>query len=599
MRKQGERVVHNVRKNESTRLPRRYIFIDTEARKQRMGVAEKQTWRLAVACFVVAEKGDTPRERWQDFSLPRALWNAVEAHTRPGTRTVLWAHNLGYDVRISGALSILPEMGWRLTAHNITSRGTWLEWRKASATLIMVDSTTVFARPIAKIGAWFGLGKVRMEHDTDDDALWLERCRRDVEILKTAIMSYLSWIEEDDLGNWQMTGSGQSWATFRHRFLTHKMVVHDDETALIAERRAMWTGRCEAYWHGALQGQTVQEWDFTQAYARIARDSPIPVRLIGPMPVRYDWKRVVESETTALLAEVEIETSVPVVPASKNGRILWPVGRFTTTLWDVEIAAALKVGAKVTVIRGWLYRLQPALKAWAEWTIGKLGDTDSRVPAWQKAVLKHWSRALIGRTAMTYSSWEEWAESPVQKVEKSRLYDMETGEEYDLMQIGNTIWQDVGRVESPNSMPMVAGYVQAIARVQLWDVMQALPPRVLLYVDTDSLLVTSRHFDVVNEIAHSITGGSLRLKRSWDGFSIYGPRQIITGERVRVSGVPTTANRSGKNSYRGEIWDTLAGSLGRGHSDSVTTRGREWHVTGTDHRRHGVGIGWTEPIMVS
>jgi len=242
--------------------------------------------------------------------------------------------------------------------------------------------------------------------------------------------------------------------------------------------------------------------------------------------------------------------------------------------------------------------LQPALKAWAEWVIGKLAGTDRDVPAWQKDVLKHWSRALIGRTAMTYASWEEWAESPVQKVETSRLYDMDSGEEYDLMQVGNTIWRDAGRAESPNSMPMIAGYVQAIARVRLWDVMRALPEHVLLYVDTDSILVTSRHFDVMSEVSRSITGGDLRLKRSWDGFAIYGPRQIITGERVRVSGVPTTASRSGKNTYKGEVWDSLAGGLERGHIDSVTVRGREWHVTGTDHRRHTAGVGWTEPIMV-
>lgn len=565
---------------------------------RRVAVGAEQRWRLGVACYVVAEKNSPARERWADYKSPARLWSDVSDHCRKDARTVLWAHNLGYDARISGVFEHLPRLGWRLVAHNITTKGSWLEWRRNGATLIMADSTTVFAQKIARIGQWFGIGKLDVEMAEEDDEVWLARCRRDVEILKTAMMAYLEWIEKADLGNWQMTGAGQSWAAFRHRFLTHKMTIHDDEEALHAERRAMWAGRCEAYWHGELRGQTVVEFDFTQSYVRIARDNPVPVKLLGPMPRGYDWRRIVDSTASALLAEVEIETDTPVVPASKDGRILWPIGRFTTTLWDVEIAAAVEAGAKVTVVKGWLYRLQPALREWANWTIERLESGDSETPAWQKSILKHWSRALIGRMAMTYNSWEQFGTVAQQRVARSRIVDIDTGEEYDMMQVGYDVWTDAGRVESPNSMPMVTGYIQAIARVRLWRVMQQLPPKTLLYVDTDSLLVTQQHRSIVEEVASSDIGEGLRLKRSWDGFAIYGPRQIVTGPQVRVSGVPTGAQQSGRGTYQGVVWDSLPGALSRGHTDRVIIRDREWHVLGTDHRRYSVGIGWTQPIRV-
>jgi len=598
MRQHSARAWHNVRANETTRLPRRYIFMDTEARMRRVKVGNEQTWRLGVACYVVAEKGDPPRERWADYVEPGKLWEDVSAHCRKGARTVLWAHNLGYDARISGVFEHMPRLGWRLAAHNITPKGTWLEWQRDGATLIMADSTTVFAQKIARVGQWFGIGKLDVDMSSDDDAEWLARCRRDVEILKTAMMGYLGWLESADLGNWQMTGSGQSWAAFRHRFLTHKMTIHDEEEALSAERRAMWAGRCEAYWHGELHGQTVCEFDFTQSYVTIARDNSVPVKLLGPMPSGYDWRRILDSNTSALLAEVEVETTSPVLPTTKNGRILWPIGRFTTTVWDVELKAAIATGAKITVKRGWLYRLQPALQAWAEWTIGQLASDDALVPAWQKAILKHWSRALIGRLAMTYNSWEQFGTVQQQCVSRSRLVDIDTGEEYDIMQVGNDVWADAGRVESPNSMPMITGYIQAIARVRLWDVMQALPPHVLLYVDTDSLLVTQKHVAEVERVASSDIGAGLRLKRSWDGFAIFGPRQIVTGRQVRVSGVPTNAHQSGRGKYQGVVWDTLPGAMNRGHTSKVIIRDREWTVLGTDHRRDGIGIGWTKPFTV-
>lgn len=597
-REPQQRMWHNVRRNETTRVPNKHIFLDTEARINKLGKTQEQTWRLGVACYSTSRKDRPTRERWADYRSVLSLWEEVTNFTGNEGRTVLWAHNLGYDARISGTFEVLPKLGWKLTGHNITSRSSWLEWKRGKATLLMVDSTSIFPTTLAKVGRFFGLGKVSMSMESDSEEEWFARCRRDVEILKTAVQAYLQWIRDEDLGNWQMTGAGQSWATFKHRFLTHTMVVHDDEDALKAERRAMWTGRCEAYWRGRLEGQVVHEWDFTNAYARIARDNAVPVRFLGEMPKDYNWIGVLESKGTCLLAEVDIVTDTPVVPTSHDGRILWPIGSFKTTLWDVEIQAAIKAGATVTVTRGWLYRKRPALKAWAEWIIQRLHEDDDSCPAWQKLILKHWSRALIGRLAMTYQSWQVFAEPSEYGVMRGMLYDADTGELGEIMQVGNTIWQDTGREEWQHSMPMITGYVQAIQRVRTWNVLQALPEKVGLYVDTDSILCTDMHLAAVDSVANSPVGEGLRLKRSWQGFSILGPRQVVTGQQVRVSGMPHAAIPQGGGKFAGEVWDTLPGAIRRGNLDKVIARERVWNITGVDRRRNGTGLGWTTPIRL-
>jgi hypothetical protein len=589
---------HYVKPNESARIPRRHIFLDTEAVQEPVPGGEVQTWRLAVACFYSALAGRKVKERWGRYATPRKLWIDVDTHCGSHDRTVLWAHNLSYDVRISDAFAILPQLGWRLEAHNINPRGTWLTWRKGRATLMMVDSMSVFPASLERVGQCFDLAKVDLPAAADPDDEWLARCLQDVNILRTAVLAYLTWLEDNDMGNWQPTGAGQSWAVYRHKFLTHKLLVHNDEDALRAERRALWTGRCEAYWHGELRGQVVHEWDFEMAYARIARDNPVPVRLIGPMPDDYDWQSICNSDSAALLAEVTVTTDLPVVPCESAGRVLWPVGTFDTTLWDVEIVAAMATGARVTIRRGWLYRKRYALKSWAEWIIGELGATDPEPPVWLKLIYKHWSRALIGRMAMTYGKWEEYATAPESATSRFTVYDTATGETSDMLQVGHTIWQHVGTVESPNSLPMITGYVQAIARVRLWNVMRALPDHALLYVDTDSLLVTDKHFRAVEAIAATPMGEGLRLKRSWQGFAIYGPRQIRTGEQLRVAGIPHRAERQDDGTYAGEVWDTLATALKRGGGSKVIVRDRVWHVSGVDRRRDAHGIGWTTPIAV-
>lgn len=360
----------------------------------------------------------------------------------------------------------------------------------------------------------------------------------------------------------------------------------------------MWTGRCEAYWHGTMLRTNIHEWDFTSSYASICADTALPHRLIGPMPDRYNWRRVLDDPNVALLAEVRVNTIREVAPTEHKGRIVWPIGEYSTTLWDVEIHELIRAGAEVTVVKGWLYRCAPILADWAQWILQSLSDPEDIVPAWQRVIMKHWSTALIGRFGMAYTSWDTWGRAPKSGVDRRGIIDIDTGERYDLMQIGHDVYKQSGVTEWQHSMPAITGYVMACARVRLWHLIEALPAEALLYVDTDSLLVTDQWQPFMADLATTPIGKGLRLKSSWDGFSIYGPRQIITGPRVRVAGVPTAARRISRHTFTGEVWESLPVSLGTGGADRVVRRDRTWHAKATDRRRNGPAVGWTEPIRI-
>jgi hypothetical protein len=319
---------------------------------------------------------------------------------------------------------------------------------------------------------------------------------------------------------------------------------------------------------------------------------------MGPMPRAYPWRARLDDARVALVARVTVDTPQPVVPCRHEGRILWPVGRFNTTLWDVEIKAAIDAGATVTVHEGFLYRKAPALKQWAEWILASLRAPDKEVPAWQKIILKHHSTACIGRFGMMYPEWEELATSERIGVDRRTCIDVDTGERYDVMHVGRTLFRQGDTVEWPNSQPAITGYVMACARVKLWRLMAAMPPGSLLYVDTDSILVTDQWEPMMSELAATADGAGIRLKKSWDGFAIYGPRQIITGQKVRVSGVASSARRIDNHTFEGQVWESLAVSMGARRTDRIAVRDRVWHARGIDKRRNGPAIGWTQPITI-
>lgn len=593
-----ERVWHYVKRNHTTRIPRRHIFLDTESRWERKGNRRIQSWRLACATYRTAEKGRAAKESESDYVSPTQLWRDVSAFTKRRHRTVLWAHNLGFDVRISEAFQVLPKEGWRVVAHNLASRGTWIQWERDGASLLMVDSSSVFPTTLEQLGVAFGVAKLPLPAQDAPDSEWFARCRADTQILRDAVVAYLGWIEIQDLGNWQMTGAGQSYAAFRHKFMKHNLLVHADEEALAAERRAMWTGRCEAYWRGRTGHVGIEEWDLSLAYAVVARDFAVPTQLVGECRPDVDLQSLLSRPSTAVLAQVAVETDTPCVPTLVDGHIAWPTGRFVTTLWGPELALALENGATLTPQRVWLYRAAPALRDWALWIIHQLTSPDSEATPWQRIILKHWARACIGRFGMQYNRWEKFGATSDLRLRHTTVYDTRTGREFDLSHIGRDVHHSVGTVEWGNSQPAITGFVMSVSRVRLWHMHKAMPERSVLYADTDSFYITAEHHEAALALSRTPLGEGLRLKHTHRRIEIRGPRQLITDGTPKIAGLPHRAQTLPDGRFAGEVWQSLQASLTHGDPSTVVTADRVWAVRGIDRRRATGVDGWTVPLIV-
>lgn len=593
------RKAHYVRPNETTRIPRRHIIFDTEARRSVTEDGEVQTWRCAAATFLAAEGRREPETRHGWYDDPLALWEDVSGHARPRKRTVCWAHNLAYDLRLAAAFTHLPALGWELVDVNVAQHGCWVKWRRDTATLVMIDSTSVWPCSLDDIAHDLGLAKTALPDDDAPDADWRARCETDVVILTAAVRDYLAWIETDDLGNWQMTGAGQAWATWRHKFYTHRVLVHDDDDALAAERRAMWTGRAEVWRWGEAPPGGVYEYDLSAAYARLARDFEVPVRLVASVGACSEdrWEKL--TRHYAVLADVTVTTDVPSVPAYLDGKIVWPVGTFTTTLWDCEVRQARDYGGTVEVRRAWTYLKAPALREWAGWVLSELDPTTATLTPLRRRVVKHWSRALIGRFAMRYRRWEPWGTAPDDALALLDGTDLRTNEGYQLMRAGRQILARTGMEEGEGSVPAITGYIMALARCRLWHLMAYLGEANVLYVDTDSVMIAADQRPRVEQFVRANEPWGLRLKRAWPSATFYAPRQIVLGRKPRVAGIPRTAAHTGPGTFTGEVWQSLEGAMRRGNGEQVVIRNRLWRLRGTDSRRLHLAGGLTAARVVT
>lgn len=586
---------HYVGHNSTTRVPRSFVYLDTEAHRTAHGKREVQSFRLAVAAYDTTyqhKKGNRPRE-WHDSVDTGDLWEWITGRCRAKSRTVLVAHNLAYDLRISDAFTRLPALGWSFKAGRVDDGQAWMIFRNGDRTLACVDSLSWVPVSLAKLGELVGIGKLDPPDEEDTEDAWFARCRRDVEILAEVWTRLMAWIETDDLGNWKLSGAGQSWAAFRHRFMAHRMLVHEDDDARNAERDAAHTGRCEAWSHGHMVHGPYTEWDFTTAYAVIGAECAVPIKLAGEMHAPTLERVLVAAERRAVLCEVEVTTDVPILAQRTDKGIRWPVGTFTTTCWENELGAALAVGARCRVARAWAYRRAPALRGFCEWVLDGLDGTRGEVDPVVRVALKHWSRALIGRTAARWSKWEPWGQAPTTAVHLGRVHDASAGEVYSMLQLGTQLIRQTGAPDNPDAMVAVMSWVMAESRRRLWNAMQVAGIPNVLYVDTDSLIVNSCGSSALSSA--SIRG--LRVKGEWSSIEILGPRQIIPGASLRAAGVPRGAVKVADGVYEAPVWSGLSRSLTSGQSNTVEVATRTFRLRGVDNRRRHLADHATAPFV--
>lgn len=512
------------------------------------------------------------------------LWTDIGAHTRKGARTVLYAHNLPYDMRIGRALECLPGRRWVLENIRLDSRGSWSRWTRDKASLILCDSASIFPCTLATLALLVEKRKAPLP-DGDDTSGWLQRCRTDVEILTTVMLQYLDWLKTGAAGNWQMTGSSQSWAHWRHCHYTEKVLIHHDTEATDAERRALWTGRAENWRWGRDATDPVFEYDWSNAYPRVAQDTLVPTRFLGvsdrvsTSALPKLWARY------AILADVEVTTDVPCVPARTDDGIVWPVGTFATTLWDPELRLLASSGATIRVRRVWMYQKGPALQEWARWTLNGIHSDTVRELRWLPIVLKHWSRSLIGRFAMRYQSWERFGTLPVSGIRIGTMVDRDTGTSADTMQLGHEFYVLSDYQEAPNSCPQITGYIMSEARAKLWRVIEKVGAAHVYYMDTDSLVVDANGAGTIERQGNASDCAGLRLKERHRGWEIYGPRALILGDTAKFAGMPRGAERVGDTQWLGEVWTGLEHSVKTGEFDRVTIRKRPFSVRWNEKRR--------------
>lgn len=579
------RATHWVKPNHQCRIPKRWVSFDTESRAEQGDGEEVQRWASGAAVRWRTDLKTGDHAERVTFDSPEAFWGWVDSFCTQGVRTIAVAHNLGYDVRIARAFDILPTLGFTLEWCNLDRNVSAMTWRSDHGTLVLCDLFTWIPKALRDIGHMVDLPKLEMPKFSAPQEAWDTYCLRDADIVYRAVSELVSYVARNELGNWQPTGAGMAYSTWRHKFMSHKVLVHDNSEVLTAERHAMHTGRAEAWRHGVCDDGPWYEVDMRSAYTHIAAECELPAKykfsVGGISQGQYDEL----SGIYRLLCKVTVTTAVPVVPYDTGERHIWPTGTFTTWLWDVEVNELLAEGSSVRFSKCHVYTRQPVLSDWAMWVLHVMRGGDESAPAVVRAYAKHCGRALIGRLSLRVPSWEEYGANPYGTPGISHDVDFATGRMTRMMHIGDKTFVETARAEGHDSLPQITGWIMAECRVRLWQAMRAAGMHNIAHVDTDSVLVNREGLSNLRATYAGSFNGLWQIKATWQALLVYGPRNLRAGRERKLAGVPKAAKEVRTNVFQGERWRGLAADMMLGRADAVTVSPGEWTVSTEDPRR--------------
>ena len=591
---------HLLHEQKSSRVPRRYVFLDTEAHRKRVAGVEEQSWRLGVTAEIHWQPAERQwsRPRWAEHETPASLWQAVSDAARPKARTVVVAHNLAYDLGLADGLRILTTMGYKLERLTLSHGHVGFDAVRGEDHLVLVDSLTTLPTTIEALGKILGVGKPKLPGEDAPAEMWWTRCRTDVEILMASYLAIVDALRGRDLGCWARSGSGIGWNTMLRRHLSAKVLVHERDDVRLLEQAAAHAGRAEAWRHGVLQGSTWTEWDFESAYGNVMATESLPA---------YLYDEVAGVSMTSIrstygpwrwLVNARVETDLPVLPCTDKRGTFYPAGTMTGWWWDVELMAAEDEGASIEVIGAHRYRGSPWLATWAQWVLDTVWDTSTPEARILGIAAKHWQRALVGRTAMRYRTWTEVGEAWSTGIGYLPLADLDTGRLGACLELDGRRFEAWERTWADSALPQVLSSVIAHCRVNLWRAMRVAGLEHVVYVDTDALITDAEGSRALQHAIDAGELGSLRAKARMTKVTIHGPRYVVGAQYERIAGVPRGRRKVAEHTYAAHRTEHLAEAIAGGRPDVVTVRPLTVHMATEDwHRRHLAG-GETEAYLV-
>lgn len=392
------------------------------------------------------------------------------------------------------------------------------------------------------------------------------------------LLKYIEFVKDNDLGMFRYSIAGQSKAAYRHRFLTHKILVHQNADARKIERNGYYGGQTEVYQIGQIQGPLYKV-DVNGLFPYIMSSKLLPQiikdhchddghpRRLPPM-VPLDQA----------ICTVTVNTDNTTYPARRKGRVLFATGYFRTTLAGPELQRAYNAGHIV---------------AWHDWCHYECSDIlrDFSCKMWELRrvyraasddIVSHWCKmianSLYGKTVQWKPRWQEiigtkayprWGHTYVHWPEYKliKTYRAIAGQLYEL----------AGKEEHPDAVPSIGAFITAYAREHMRALREKAGQDNVIFQVVDCLLLNQAGYNNLckSESFNPEELGALRVVDEYKVVDVLGSNYYCHDGTWVSSGISHRVVRSDERGWSVEIEDRI--------DTTIDTPPDDVHITKVRH----------------
>jgi hypothetical protein len=477
----------------------------------------------------------------RDFYDKESLWEYIGKKVPSDGKTVVITHNAAFDLLASGGLTLLEKMGLKMTFFYDHGMVFIMSLRRGRGNLTIISNTNFYPTSIKKLGGMLGLEKLECDIENVGDRELLKYCRRDVDILYKSFKSWEGMITKYDLGMLRLTKASQAFTTYTYKFMKFNIYVHLDEEAQGIERDSYCGGRVETFRIGEFKDKEWVKLDYNSNYAYVMKRNHYPVQLQGILQ-ECDEERLKEVLASFLcIARVQVKTDIPVYPIKEGGKLIFPIGTFTTTLCTRGLAEAIKRKHLVGIDVVCCYSSEKIFEDYVDFFYSKKLEAQREGNLIKRTIYKDLLNSLYGKFAerhplTTFEDVEEGAITGGQLI----TYPDGKRKVVEPCFCGRVIKQGE-LTNTKHTLTAISSHVTENARWLLWDLIEKIGYENVLYCDTDSVIVGKEHIKSIEKQLDNERLGALAIEAETNYVKINAPKDYIFGSEVKRKGIPARA----------------------------------------------------------
>ncbi|HEX8799680.1 MAG TPA: DNA polymerase [Terriglobales bacterium] len=579
-----KRKYHYLKGNDNNETVRRLILVDTETDEVELEKGYKgHRLRFGWASFTRRNnKGAWTKPSWKRFTDLADFWLWAMSHTSPKEKTWMWCHNGGFDYPVLDAFCHLPDLGWNLESAIIDApplivkysmdrycdpqckpkvhTGACVKRRKKAKTLVLCDTLNIWRMSLKDLGKKVGLEKLSRPEEwgvTENDDFY---CRRDVEIILRSVTGWCDFLRDKDLGGFCPTIAAQAMRSYRHRWMSTRILIDANDSACSLARASYHGGRCECGQIGSFDGDFYLL-DVNSMYPYVMSYAEMPVKLVGYSRSTSVYGLRSLLKKYCLCAKVRLNTHIPAFAIVHQNKLCFPVGRFDAHLSTPELQYALDHGFIEDVYECASYDKAVAFGSFAK-DLYRYKEEASRVGNVIEA--RHFKLLLnsfYGKWGQNGRKWQEVGRCDKREFRRALDINAQSGKKTHRRYFGGLIFELAEEGESSHSHPAIAAHICAHARMILWALIEKVPPSEYFYCDTDSLLVSAAGLDKLTDRLDEHSLGGLKIVKRLKHILINGCKDYILDGEQTLKGIRPSAVKIGDKSYRQLKWVGMRGLL--------------------------------------